>query len=227
MSVRARLWNRMYRGTPSWELGRADPVLVRALDDRRVRGPGRVLDVGCGTGDNAIELARRGFEVTAIDIAARPLAMAREKARAAGVAVDLRRADVTRLGPMGGGFDLIVDRGLLMSLFGERARRAYASALIRLTAEGGSHYQHQWELPGEPVALSAGWWATRVKGFVIAPGEIEDRFGGAFVVEQLRRSIEPTDDPGIRRMGIRQVAKTSYWLQRRPPATAERNAPSR
>jgi 2-polyprenyl-3-methyl-5-hydroxy-6-metoxy-1,4-benzoquinol methylase len=72
MSLKARFWDRMYRGTPSWELGRADPVLVRALDDRRVRGPGRALDVGCGTGDNAIELANRGFEVTAIDIAERP-----------------------------------------------------------------------------------------------------------------------------------------------------------
>jgi SAM-dependent methyltransferase len=221
MSLKARIWDRMYRGTPSWELGQPDPVLVRALDDRRVQGPGRALDVGCGTGDNAIELAARGFEVTAIDIADRPLAMAREKAAAAGVTVEFRRADVTRLGQLGGAFDLVVDRGLLMSLFGERARGPYASALIRLTAEGGSHYQYQWELPRDPRLLSAGWWASKVKGFVTSPGEIEDRFGDAFVVEQLYRSIEPTDDPGIRRMGIRQVAKTSYWLQRRPFAATE------
>jgi 2-polyprenyl-3-methyl-5-hydroxy-6-metoxy-1,4-benzoquinol methylase len=65
-------------------------VLLRALDDRLVQGPGRALDVGCGTGDNAIELAVRGFEVTAIDIADRPLSMAREKAAAAGVAVEFR-----------------------------------------------------------------------------------------------------------------------------------------
>jgi SAM-dependent methyltransferase len=221
MSLKARAWNRMYRGTPSWELGQPDPVLVRALDDRLVQGPGRALDVGCGTGDNAIELAARGFEVTAIDIADRPLAIAREKAAAAGVAVDFRLADVTRVGQLGGAFDLIVDRGLLMSLFGERARAAYASTLLRLTAEGGSHYQYQWELPQDPRVLSAGWWPTRVKGFVISPGEIEDRFGDAFVVEQLHRSIEAADDPGIRRMGIRQVAKTSFWLQRRPSAATE------
>jgi SAM-dependent methyltransferase len=209
------------KAAPSWELGHPDPVLVRALDDRHVWGPGRALDVGCGTGDKAIELAGRGFEVTAIDIADRPLALGREKADAAGVVVEFRLADVTRLGQMGDGFDLIVDRGLLMSLFGERERRAYASALGSLTAEGGSHYQHQWELPHDPGVSSAGWWATRVKGFVISPGEIEDRFGGTFEVEQLRRSIEPTDDPGIRRMGIRQVAKTSYWLHRRSSAPNE------
>jgi SAM-dependent methyltransferase len=219
--LKARVWDRMYRGTPSWELGKPDPVLVRTLDDRLVQGPGRALDVGCGTGDDAIELAGRGFEVTAIDIADRPLAIARQKADAAGVAVEFRLADVTRLGQLGGAFDLIVDRGLLVSLFGERARGAYASALIRLTADGGSHYQYQWELPRDPRLLSAGWWAARVEGFVVSPGEIQDRFGSAFAGEQLRRSIEPTDDPGIRQMGIRQVAKTSYWLQRRPSLAAE------
>ena len=217
--MKARFWNRMYASTPTWELGQADPVLIGVLDDRRVRGPGRALDVGCGTGDNAIELASRGFEVTAIDLADRPLALAREKAAAAGVAVEFRRADVTRIGQMGSGFDLIVDRGLLMSLFGERARRAYASALVRLAAEGGSFYQYQWVLPEEPRGLTPGWLATQLKGLVVAPGEIERRFGDAFVVEELHRSIEPTDDPGIRRMGIRQVAKTSYWLQRRPTET--------
>lgn len=205
----------MYRGTPTWELGQADPTLLRALDDRGIAGPGRALDVGCGTGDNAIELARRGFEVSAIDVAERALARAREKADRAGLRVEFRLADVTRLDDDEGPFDLIVDRGLLMSLFGEAARRSYASALIRLAAEGGSVYQFQWELPQEPRGLSPGWFAMKLRGFVVAPGELERRLGGEFLVETLSRSIEPTDDPGMRRMGIRRVAKTSYWLQRR------------
>ena len=220
MDVKARMWNRMYRGTPTWELGHADPTLLRVLDDRGIAGPGRALDVGCGTGDNAIALARRGFEVSAIDVAERALARAREKADRAGLAVEFRLADVTRLDDGEGSFDLIMDRGLLMSLFGEAARRSYASALIRLTADGGSVYEYQWELPQDPRGLSPGWLATKLRGFVVAPGEIQRRFGGRFLVETLHRSIEPTDDPGIRRMGIRRVAKTSYWLQRRPTDTA-------
>lgn len=63
---------------PAWELGQADPFLVEALDARRIRGAGRALDVGCRTGDNAIELAGRGFQLTAIDIADRPLALMRQ-----------------------------------------------------------------------------------------------------------------------------------------------------
>jgi SAM-dependent methyltransferase len=216
----------MYRGTPSWELGGADPVLVATLDDRGVRGPGRALDVGCGTGDNAIELARRGFEVTAIDLSDRALAMAGAKADAAGVSVAFRRADVTRPDEAGGSYDLIVDRGLLMSLFGERARRAYARRLMRSSGEGSSVYLYQWELPRPPRSPSPGWFATKVKGFVVAPGEIEDRLGDVFEIEPLRRSIERTDDPGIRRLGIAQVAKTSYWLRRRPPDGAPGGVPA-
>jgi len=215
MGFRDRFWNRRYETTPSWELGTADPVLVRTLDHRGVAGPGRALDVGCGTGDNAIELARRGFEVTAIDLAERPLVQAREKAHAAGLPVGLRRADITRFDDQAP-FDLIVDRGLLMSLFGERTRRSYASALTRLTADGSCIYQDQWELPEVPRALSPGWVATAVMGVVVTPGEVDRRLGDAFLVETLRRSVEPSDDPGMRRMGIRYVAKTSYWLQRRP-----------
>ena len=214
MGFRERFWNRSYVATPSWELGTADPVLVRALDDRGIVGPGRALDVGCGTGDNAIELARRGFEVTAIDLAERPLTQAREKADAAGLTIGFRQADVTRFEEEGP-FDLIVDRGLLMSLFGERARRTYTSAVIRLTTDGSGVYQAQWELPEVPRVLSPGWFVTAAKGIVVAPDEVEQRLGEAFLIERLCRSVEPTDDPGMRRLGIRSVAKTSYWLRRR------------
>ena len=53
----------------------------------------RILDVGCGTGRHAIELARRGYTVTGIDLSEAQLARAREKAREAGVAVEFLRRD--------------------------------------------------------------------------------------------------------------------------------------
>jgi len=52
-----------------------------------------ILDVGCGTGRHAIELARRGFSVTGIDLSENQLTRAREKAIEAGVAVDFLRRD--------------------------------------------------------------------------------------------------------------------------------------
>lgn len=67
----------------------------------------RILDVGCGTGRHAIELARRGYAVVGVDLSESQLARAREKARAAGVAVDFRRADARQL-PFRAEFDLAI-----------------------------------------------------------------------------------------------------------------------
>jgi SAM-dependent methyltransferase len=57
----------------------------------------RILDIGCGTGRHAIELARRGYDVTGIDLSATQLARAREKAGEAGVKVAFHQADARRL----------------------------------------------------------------------------------------------------------------------------------
>ncbi len=56
----------------------------------------RILDMGCGTGRHAVELARRGYRVTGVDIAAGMLAEARKAADDAGVAVAWVEADATR-----------------------------------------------------------------------------------------------------------------------------------
>jgi len=54
-----------------------------------------LLDVGCGTGRHAIEFAQRGFRVTGLDLSARMLEVAQEKAQAAGVEVEWIHADAT------------------------------------------------------------------------------------------------------------------------------------
>jgi SAM-dependent methyltransferase len=77
-----------------------DPVLDagaaqvdKALALSGVRG-GAALDLGCGPGRHAVPLARRGFRVTAVDLSAFHLAKAHARAQAAGVAVELVRADM-------------------------------------------------------------------------------------------------------------------------------------
>lgn len=55
----------------------------------------RILDIGCGTGRHAIELARRGYRVTGVDLSEAQLRLAREKAAQAGVEVEFQRRDAT------------------------------------------------------------------------------------------------------------------------------------
>jgi cyclopropane fatty-acyl-phospholipid synthase-like methyltransferase len=83
---------------------------LRALDAGLLPGK-TVLELGCGTGTNAIELARRGNQVTAVDLVDLPIELAREKAQRAGVRIDFRVGDVTKL-DLGGPYDVLFDSGL-------------------------------------------------------------------------------------------------------------------
>lgn len=67
----------------------------------------RILDIGCGTGRHSIELARRGYHVTGIDLSASQLKRAREKASGLSVNVDFRQCDARDL-PFSGEFDLAI-----------------------------------------------------------------------------------------------------------------------
>ncbi len=66
------------------------------LEEFSLRPGDRILDVGCGTGRHAIELARRGYAVTGIDLSSEMLARAADAARSARVSVELVHADATR-----------------------------------------------------------------------------------------------------------------------------------
>ncbi len=67
----------------------------------------KIIDVGCGTGRHAIELAKRGYQVTGIDLSESLLQKAREKAQKAGVQVDFFRHDARNL-PFERQFDVAI-----------------------------------------------------------------------------------------------------------------------
>jgi SAM-dependent methyltransferase len=97
----------------------------------------RLLDVPCGSGRHAVELARRGFRVTGADLSRDYVERAREAARIAGVEVELLQADMREL-PFAGGFDAVLN---LWTSFGylesvEEDRRAL-EAMARALEPGG------------------------------------------------------------------------------------------
>ncbi len=63
----------------------------------QLRPGARILDLGCGTGRHSVELAKRGYSVTGVDISAGMLSEARKKAEAAGVTVEFIEADATQI----------------------------------------------------------------------------------------------------------------------------------
>ena len=75
--------------------------------------PGRALDVACGMGRNALFLATRGFEVTALDISIVALAEARRRALARSLAVSWQQADLEQIQLPQARYDLIVIRKIL------------------------------------------------------------------------------------------------------------------
>lgn len=70
---------------------------LETLFGRQAVLPKAIVDLGCGTGGHALPLAQRGYAMTAVDRSATMLQAARAKADRAGVAVDFRQGDITRL----------------------------------------------------------------------------------------------------------------------------------
>jgi 2-polyprenyl-3-methyl-5-hydroxy-6-metoxy-1,4-benzoquinol methylase len=94
-----------------WESPSPVRALV-ALFDRPGFRPQRVLELGCGDGVNAVFMASRGCQVTAVDISPTALAMAREKQRKAGVDIQFVEGDVFALDLARESFDFVFDRGM-------------------------------------------------------------------------------------------------------------------
>ncbi len=120
-------------GDAPWDSGVPSAELVRVLDAGSLPGT-TVLELGCGTGTNAIEFARRGYRVTAVDLSSTAVKRAREKARRLGVRIEFRRADILRTN-LGGPYDVLFDRGVyhvlrMINLTG------FLEVLMRVTRRG-------------------------------------------------------------------------------------------
>jgi len=128
-------WNEAYKqdDTP-WDTGITSKELEKALHEE-VIAPCRALELGCGTGTNAIYLAKKGFDVTAVDISQLAIKKAREKAEAARVKVRFMQAEVPNLRLHGEIFDFVFDRGCFHTIRQEDRQR-FVKMLTRLTTEG-------------------------------------------------------------------------------------------
>jgi SAM-dependent methyltransferase len=72
--LRSNEFDAMYAGTPPWDIGRPQPAFLELAERGELRG--RVLDVGCGTGEHALMAASFGLEATGIDTSPTAIAIA-------------------------------------------------------------------------------------------------------------------------------------------------------
>ena len=130
-------WDRHYdEGETPWDTGVPEPLLVETVESWPVPAC-RALEIGCGTGTDAIWLARRGFEVTAVDVSAVAISRAREAAERQGVGVTWVAEDYLRAGPHAPPFDFAYDRGCVHTFLRHPGRVALVSAIARDLAPGG------------------------------------------------------------------------------------------
>jgi cyclopropane fatty-acyl-phospholipid synthase-like methyltransferase len=139
MSTPSAGWDESYTGsTPApWDIGRPQTAFVRLADEGLLRG--RLLDSGCGTGENTLMAAARGAEALGVDVAAPAIDRARAKAAERGIAARFEVADVLALGRLGLTFDTIIDSGVF-HVFDDADRARYVASLASVLEPGGTCY---------------------------------------------------------------------------------------
>jgi cyclopropane fatty-acyl-phospholipid synthase-like methyltransferase len=128
----------IYAGdAPPWDIGRPQPAFERLAEAGELVG--RVLDVGCGTGEHALLAASLGHDAVGIDIAPMAIELAMAKAAARGQEARFLVADALRLADLGEQFDTVLDCGLFHVLEDEDRGR-YVRSLTEVVPSGGRYH---------------------------------------------------------------------------------------
>src|SRR5579864_3082421 len=130
-------WNEKYAsGQLPWDTGVPEPLLVEFVNAGGV-GPSRTLEVGAGTGTNAIWMAERGFDVLGVDVS--PLAVERAHAKMEGHALRCRFAALDFLAPPppAAPFQFVFDRGCFHVFDEPDERQQFAAQVAAVLAPGG------------------------------------------------------------------------------------------
>lgn len=174
------------RGRPPWDIGRAQPAFVELANEGQIKGS--VLDVGCGTGDNVLEMAERGNAAWGVDIVPMAIDQAKAKAKIRGIEAVFLVGNALELEHLNRKFDTVIDCGLFHS-FSDPERTLYEQQLGAVLPPGGVLHMmvmSDWE--------DLSWGGPRR----ISQAEIIDTFRAGWRVDDIREARFNSNFPGIK-----------------------------
>jgi SAM-dependent methyltransferase len=206
-----------------WPFDCVVTFVFRHWPREKPRGSVRLLEIGCGAGNNLWFAAREGFSVTGIDGSESAIRYARQRFAEEGLSADLRVGDFTKLDFPDESFDLVLDRGALTCV-GRTGRRRAVAEVRRVLMPGGKclfnpysdrHTSCLSGCPG-PDGLTVGITAGTLTGVgaigFVNRKEIDELFRGGWKVLSLqhleiRQELEPGDTHAEWRVIVAKVNK--------------------
>jgi len=184
-------WEERYRtGDIPWDTGQPSTELQRVIQEEHIK-PCRAIELGCGTGTNAVWLAQQGFDISAVDLSPLAIAQAKTRAAAAGVKINFRSADLLDPPDLDGPYDFFFDRGCYhvvrrtdVQRFLETLERITRAGTLGLVLAGNAREPHD---PGPPV---------------VQDKEMRAELGQLFDIRRLREfRFDQSDQCGVRFLG--------------------------
>jgi ubiquinone/menaquinone biosynthesis C-methylase UbiE len=188
----------LYASRPVWDISRPQAAFAALAESGRISG--RILDVGCGTGEHVLMCAALGLDATGIDLAGAALRQAEDKARRRGLPARFLHHDALRLADVADTFDTVLDCGLF-HVFTDPERLAFTAGLHRVLRPGGSYHL---------LAMSTdepGFRGGRMRH--LSRDEIPATFADGWRVEAIEpATIELTTDPAGARAWLATITRT-------------------
>ena len=126
-----------YRGTPPWDIGRPQKEFTELVRHGEITGS--VLDIGCGSGDNALFFAQEGFDVWGIDASPLAVQKAQEKGAQRGLSVHFLVLNALELTKLNRTFDTATDSGLFHTL-SDDDRPLFVKNLAAILSPTGNYF---------------------------------------------------------------------------------------
>jgi methyl halide transferase len=136
MTPEDRFSERYREGSAPWDIGQVDFNLVHAVTTVPI-SPCKALEIGCGTGDNAIWLAQQGFNVVAVDAAEIAIEKAKEKVARANVTCTFAALNILKSAVEGSPFGFAFDRGCFHTMDSASERKSFAKQVSRHLGDNG------------------------------------------------------------------------------------------